>query len=189
LIAFVVILVGAYRNTLFMGVVLSNTAIGIIQEIRSKRTIDRLSLISAPRAHLLRDGEEKILPVSDIVVGDVMLLSSGRQLCADAVLAEGEPEVDESLLTGESDTVTKHIGDKLYSGSFVVSGFAKAEVTAVGANAYANKIIGSAKRVGKRHSEMMSSINKIISTISICILPFALVLFSKALFSAQEGLQ
>lgn len=189
IIAAIVFLVGAYRNMLFMGVVLCNTAIGIIQEIRSKRTIDRLSLISAPKAHLLRDGTEQVLPVSEIVPGDIMLLSTGRQLCADAVLAEGELEADESLLTGESDTVTKRPGDTLYSGSFVIAGKGKAEVTAVGAEAYANKIASSAKKPKKRRSEMMGAINKIISTISVCILPFALVLFTKALFVTQQGLQ
>lgn len=189
IIAVLVFLVGAYRNMLFMGVILCNIAIGIFQEIRSKRIIDRLSLISAPRAHLLRDGEETVLPVSDIVPGDIMLLSSGRQLCADGVLASGELEVDESLLTGESDTVVKRPGDTLYSGSFVVTGSGKAEATAVGAEAYANKIAAGAKKAKKRHSDMMDAINKIISTISVCILPFALVLFTKALFVAGQELQ
>ena len=189
IIAVLVFLVGAYRNMLFMGVILCNIAIGIFQEIRSKRIIDRLSLISAPRAHLLRDGEEIELPVSDIVPGDIMLLSSGRQLCADGVLASGELEVDESLLTGESDTVVKRPGDTLYSGSFVVTGSGKAEATAVGAEAYANKIAAGAKKAKKRHSDMMDAINKIISTISVCILPFALVLFTKALFVAGQELQ
>lgn len=124
IIAVLVALVGAYRNMLFMGVILCNIAIGIFQEIRSKRIIDRLSVISAPKAHLLRDGEETILPVSDIVPGDIMLLSAGRQICADGTLVQGELDVDESLLTGESETVTKRPGDVLYSGSFVVSGSA-----------------------------------------------------------------
>ena len=106
IIAVLVALVGAYRNMLFMGVILCNIAIGIFQEIRSKRIIDRLSVISAPKAHLLRDGEEKILPVSDIVPGDIMLLSAGRQICADGTLVQGALDVDESLLTGESETVT-----------------------------------------------------------------------------------
>lgn len=189
ILAVLVALVGAYRNMLFMGVILCNIGIGIIQEIRSKRTIDRLSLISAPKAHLLRDGSEKILPVADIVTGDIMLLSSGRQLCADGILVEGELEADESLLTGESETVTKRPGDTLYSGSFVVSGGGKAEVTRVGAGAYANKIASGAKKPKKRHSEMMCAINKIISAITVCILPFALVLFSKALFIAHQDLQ
>ena len=189
IIAVLVALVGAYRNMLFMGVILCNIAIGIFQEIRSKRIIDRLSVISAPKAHLLRDGEETILPVSDIVPGDIMLLSAGRQICADGTLVQGELDVDESLLTGESETVTKRPGDVLYSGSFVVSGSARAEVTKVGAEAYANSISASAKKPKKRHSEMMSAINSIISVISVCILPFALILFTKALFVAREELQ
>lgn len=189
LLAVSVALVGAYRNMLFMGVILCNTAIGIIQEIRSKRTIDRLSVISAPKAHLVRDGREITVPVADIVPGDIMLLSAGNQLCADGVLAAGELEADESLLTGESETVNKRPGDTLYSGSFVVSGGGRAEVTAVGAAACANKIASGAKQPKKRRSEMMSAINRIISTISICILPFALVLFTKALFVARQELQ
>lgn len=189
IIAAVVFLVGAYRNMLFMGVILCNIAIGIIQEIRSKRMIDRLSLISAPKAHLLRDGVETVLPVADIVPGDIMLLAPGRQLCADGVLSCGSLEVDESLLTGESDTVVKNPGDTLYSGSFVVSGSGKAETTAVGPNAYANKLAAGAKKYKKRHSDMMDAINKIISTISVCILPFSLVLFTKALFVAGQGIQ
>ena len=188
-LAVCVALVGAYRNMMFMGVILCNIAIGIIQEIRSKRTIDRLSLISAPKAHLLRDGEEKVLPVADIVAGDIMLLSAGRQVCADGILAEGELDADESLLTGESDAVTKHPGDTLYSGSFVVSGKGRAEVTAVGANACANKIASGAKKMKKRHSEMMNAINRIISTVSLCILPFALVLFTKSLFIAGQDIR
>ncbi|MGN1341464.1 MAG: HAD-IC family P-type ATPase [Oscillospiraceae bacterium] len=189
LLAVAVALVGAYRNMLFMGVILCNIAIGIIQEIRSKRTLDRLSVISAPKAHLVRDGREITVPVADIVPGDIMLLSAGNQLCADGVLAQGELEADESLLTGESDTVNKRPGDVLYSGSFVVSGSGRAEVTAVGAAAYANKIASGAKQPKRRHSEMMSAINKIISTISVCIVPFALALFTKALFVARQDLQ
>lgn len=189
LLAVCVALVGAYRNMLFMGVILCNTAIGIIQEIRSKRTIDRLSVISAPKAHLIRGGKEVTLPVEEIVPGDIMLLSAGNQLCADGVLACGELEADESLLTGESETVNKRPGDKLYSGSFVVSGGGRAEVTAVGTASCANQIASGAKKPKKRRSEMMSAINKIISTISVCILPFALVLFTKALFVARLELQ
>ena len=189
LLAVAVALVGAYRNMLFMGVILCNTAIGIIQEIRSKRTIDRLSLISAPKAHLIRDGNQGTFPVSDIVTGDIMLLSAGNQICADGILADGELEVDESLLTGESETVNKRPGDTLYSGSFVVSGSGREEVTAVGAAACANQIASGAKTPKKRRSEMMSAINKIISAISICIFPFALVLFTKALFVARQELQ
>ncbi len=186
ILAVFVALTGSYRNMLFMGVILANIAIGIFQEIRSKRIIDRLSLISAPKAHLMRGGEELTCAVSDIVMDDIMLLSSGRQICADAVLCEGECEVDESLITGESDPVMKHIGDELLSGSFVVSGTGNAQVIRVGADSYANKITSGAKYVKKQSSEMMRSINKIISTVSVCIVPFSLVLFFKAIFITQQ---
>lgn len=182
ILAVFVALTGSYRNMLFMGVILANIAIGIFQEIRSKRVIDRLSLISAPKAHLVRGGEEVTCPISDIVTDDIMLLASGRQICADAVLVSGECEVDESLITGESDAIIKHEGDELLSGSFVVSGTGSAQVTRVGADSYANKITSGAKYVKKQSSEMMRSINRIISTISVCIVPFSLVLFFKAIF-------
>ncbi len=186
ILAVFVALTGSYRNMLFMGVILANIAIGIFQEIRSKRTIDKLSLISAPKAHLMRSGGEVTCPISDIVKDDIMLLASGRQICADAVLCVGECEVDESLITGESDPIIKHVGDELLSGSFVVSGTGSAQVTRVGAEAYANKITSGAKYVKKQSSEMMRSINKIISTVSVCIVPFSLVLFFKAIFITQQ---
>lgn len=187
ILAAFVALTGSYRNMLFMGVIICNIAIGIFQEIRSKRIIDRLSLISAPKAHLLRDGEELTAPVSDIVTDDIMLLASGRQICADAILREGECEADESLITGESDPIVKKPGDELLSGSFVISGTAKAQVLRVGAEAYANKIAGGAKYIKKQSSEMMRSINKIIGTVSVCIVPFALVLFFKAIFVTRQS--
>ena len=179
---------GSYRNMLFMGVVVCNLAIGIFQELRSKREIDRLSLISAPRAHLLRDGRERELPTGEIVLGDIMLLSAGRQVCADGVVVQGELEVDESLLTGESDPVRKAQGDSLLSGSFVVSGAAKAQATAVGADAYAGKISAGAKTAARKPSEMMESINRIIRVVSVCIVPFSAVLFLKAIYVAGQEL-
>ncbi len=187
ILAVFVALTGSYRNMLFMGVIICNIAIGIFQEIRSKRIIDRLSLISAPKAHLIRDGAEQTLAVSEIVLDDIMLLASGRQICADGVLREGECEVDESLITGESDPIVKRIGDELLSGSFVISGTAKAQVIRVGAEGYANKIASGAKYVKKQSSEMMKSINKIISTVSVCIVPFSLVLFFKAIFVTHQS--
>lgn len=126
IIAVLVALVGAYRNMLFMGVILCNIAIGIFQEIRSKRIIDRLSVFGSEGSPAARWGGNDP-PVSDIVPGDIMLLSAGRQICADGTLVQGALDVDESLLTGESETVTKRPGDVLYSGSFVVSGSARAE--------------------------------------------------------------
>ncbi len=182
ILAVLVALVGSWRNMLFMGVIISNTAIGIFQEIRSKRVIDRLSIISAPKAHLVRDGSEQILPVSEIVIDDIMLLASGRQVCADGVVLDGECEADESLVTGESDPVPKKPGDEILSGSFIVLGNCTARATRVGAESTSGKITSGAKYVKKRSSEMMNSINKIIRVVSACIVPFGLILFYKAFF-------
>ncbi|MBQ8195262.1 MAG: cation-translocating P-type ATPase [Oscillospiraceae bacterium] len=188
ILALLVAMTGSYRNMLFMGTIICNVAIGIVQEIRSKRAIDRLTLISAPKAHLRRDGKEVTADVAEVVCDDILLLSSGRQLCADAVLREGSCEVDESLLTGESEPVPKAVGDELLSGSFIVSGTCTAQVTRAGAQSYANRLTSGAKYEKKPHSEMMQSINKIIGTVSVCIVPFALVLFFKAIFITGQDI-
>lgn len=189
ILAVLVALVGSWRNMLFMGVIISNIAIGIFQEIRSKRVIDRLSIISAPKAHLIRDDSEHILPVSEIVIDDIMLLASGRQVCADGVVLDGECEADESLITGESDPVPKKPGDEVLSGSFIVSGSCTARAVRVGAQSTSGKITSGAKYVKKRSSEMMNSINKIIRVVSVCIVPFGLILFFKALYVTKLPLE
>lgn len=181
-LAVLVLMVGDVRNALFMGIIFANIVIGIFQEVRSKRVIDKLSIISAPKAHLLRDGEEKTLPVSEVVTDDIMLLSAGRQVCADAVVVEGECEANESLITGESDAVSKKPGDELISGSFIVSGSVKAQVTRVGAESTSGKITSGSKYIKKRSSEMMNSIDKIIRVIAVCIVPFGVIMFVKAYF-------
>lgn len=179
-LAVLVLITGSFKNVLFMGIIVSNIAIGIFQELRSKRVIDKLSIISAPKARLLRDGKELTLPVSDVVVDDIMMLSTGNQVCADAVVAEGECEANESLVTGESDPIFKKIGDKLISGSFIVSGSVKAQATHVGANSTSGKITSGAKYIKKRSSEMMKAIDTIIRVVAFCIIPFGVVLFLKA---------
>lgn len=189
ILAALIVMVGSYRNMLFMGVVLCNTAIGIIQEIRSKRVIDKLSLISAPKAHLLRDGKKTELPVSEIVLDDIMLLSSGQQICADGLVLDGECEVDESLITGECDPIRKKKGDELLSGSFVTSGSVRAQAVRVGAESYSNRITSGAKYVKKHSSEMMKSINRIISAVSVCIVPFGIILFLKSVLMAQQSFE
>lgn len=185
-LAVLVLMVGDFRNTLFMGIIFANIAIGIFQEVRSKRVIDKLSIISAPKAHLLRDGEEKTLPVSNVVTDDIMLLSAGLQVCADAVVVEGECETNESLITGESDAISKKPGDELISGSFIVSGSAKAQVTRVGAESTSGKITSGSKYIKKRSSEMMSAIDKIIRIIAVCIVPFGGIMFVKSYFFLEE---
>ncbi|MGN1119766.1 MAG: HAD-IC family P-type ATPase, partial [Oscillospiraceae bacterium] len=187
-LALMIAFVGSWRNLLFMGVVISNTAIGIIQELRSKRTIDRLSLISAPKARLLRDCAEQALPVSEIVLGDIMLLGAGQQVCADAVVVQGSCEADESLVTGEAEPVCKQPGDELLSGSFIVSGSVKAQALRVGAESFSNRMTSGVKYIKKQNSEMMKSINKIISIISVCIFPFGAVLLWKALNVTKQTL-
>lgn len=179
-LAVLVLITGSFKNVLFMGIIISNIAIGIFQELRSKRVIDKLSIISAPKARLLRGGKEITLPVSEVVIDDIMLLSTGNQVCADTIIAEGECEANESLVTGESDPIFKKVGDKLISGSFIVSGSVKAQAVQVGANSTSGKITSGAKYIKKRSSEMMKAIDAIIRIVAFCIIPFGIVLFLKA---------
>lgn len=122
-----------------------NTLIGIVQELRAKHTMDKLSLISAPKVRVIRNGEEKEIAVKDVVMDDVTILQAGHQICADSVVVEGSIEVNESLITGEPDAIVKHTGDSLMSGSYVVSGRAKAKVVHVGMDNFAMKISAGAK--------------------------------------------
>lgn len=185
-LAVCILLVGSYKNLLFMGTIIFNTLIGIFQEIRSKLIIDRLTLISAPKAHVIRDGKQCEIPVSQLVMDDITLLSAGRQVCADSVIVDGECEVNESLITGESDPVTKKTGDTLLSGSFIICGDVKAEVIHVGNDNFASKITSGAKYLKKNNSRMMNSLNAIIKVISIFILPLAALLFLNAIFGAEQ---
>lgn len=189
ILAIALAFVGSWKNMLFMGVVLGNIAIGIFQEVRSKRVLDKLSVLSAPKAYVIRDGEEKTISVSEVVVGDIMLLSSGRQVCADGIVLEGECESNESLLTGESDPIPKKADCEIYSGSFITSGECKAQAVRVGAESASGKITAGAKKYKKHNSVMMSSINKIIKTVSICIFPFGTVLFCKSYLGAKLPLE
>lgn len=189
ILAGMILAVGSFKNMLFMGVILCNILIGSFQEIRAKRTIDRLSLIAAPRAHVIREGETQEIPVEEIVLDDILLLSAGGQVCADCLLVEGECEVNESLLTGESDPIVKKPGDLLLSGSFLVSGACRAKVEHVGAENYANKITNSAKYVKKPNSEILFWINRIIKWVGFGILPVGILLFCKQYFLADSGIQ
>lgn len=177
-----IISVGSWRNLLFLGVMLCNTLVSIMQELAAKKTIDKLSLIAAPKARVVRDGQEQALAVADIVWGDLLQLGAGNQICADAVLAQGSCEVNESLITGESEPVVKNVGDHLLSGSFIVSGNCRAQVEHVGKDNYAQKITGSAKYLKRPNSEIMTSINRIIKCIGIILLPVGIALFLKEMF-------
>ncbi len=181
-LAVLVLVVGSYKNLLFMGVIFSNILVGTVQEIRAKKTIDKLSLIAAPKAHVVRGGKKQELTVAQLVMDDILLLTAGNQVCADCVLVDGDCEVNEALITGESDAVQKKTGDHLLSGSFIGSGNCHARVEHVGADNYAAQITSKAKYLKKPNSEIMEWINKIIKWISFIIIPVGLMLFAKQYF-------
>ena len=186
-LAALVISVGSYKNLLFMGLIVSNTLIGIVQEIRAKKTIDSLSLITAPKVRAVRAGRETDVPVSGIVLDDVIALAGGNQVPADCVVLEGRCEADESLLTGESDPIEKGPGDTLLSGSFLVSGKCRARVDHIGAENYAAKVTASAKYMKKPNSEIMTWTNRIIKWIGISIIPIGAALFYKQVFVSDQN--
>ena len=168
-----------WNNTLFMGIVFFNLFVGIFQEIKAKKTIEKLSLISAPKVNVVRDGAEVTITVEEIVLDDVMLLEAGRQVCSDAVVTEGEVEVNESMITGESDPIVKRVGDDLLSGSFIVSGRCAARVVHVGAENYAAKIASGARYIKKTNSEIMRALRSIIRLMSIIVVPLGVALLLK----------
>ena len=177
ILAVFVFLTGSYKNMLFMLVIVINTIIGIVQEIRSKITTDRLSIVVAANVEVMRDGKLQKIPIDELVLGDVMRLGRGNQIPTDSVVLEGECKTDESLLTGESRLIPKHAGDQLYSGSFINAGTVWARVEKVGADNYAAQITNEAKQKKAINSEIMTSLNKIIKYVSIFMFPVGLLLF------------
>jgi len=177
-------------NFFYVLIVSSNIGIGIIQEIRAKKTIDKLSLLSAPTSIVIRDGEELEIGVNDVVIDDILKLSSGKQITADAVVREGSIEVNESLLTGESDAIIKHQGDPLFSGSFVISGNCYAQVTAIGKDIYIQKLASQAKKYKKPESELLVSLKHIIRIIGVIIIPitFFLIYIQWGQFDWADGM-
>ena len=171
----------------FMILIIFNALVGIFQELRAKRTIDKLSLLSAPKAVVLRDGEQKEIAISDIVLDDITILSSGSQICADAVVAEGSIEVNESLITGEPDSILKNVGDEIMSGSFVVSGNAKAQVKHVGMDNFVAKISAGAKYFKKPNSEIWRSLMLIVKIMASIIVPMGILLFCVKYFVQKDA--
>ena len=176
-LALAIFLVGSYKNLLFLGVVFCNTLISTIQEIRSKRVIDKLSLLNESKVTVIREGITKQIEIHDIVLGDIIKLRAGNQIVADSKIISGEILVNESLITGESESVTKNNNMDILSGSFVVSGSALAEVVHVGADNYTAQISAEAKYIKKVNSEIMNFLNRIIKYISIAIIPIGVLLF------------
>lgn len=172
-----IFLVHSYKNLLFLGVVICNTLISTVQEIRSKLIIDKLSLLNETKSRVIRDGVEKEIGIHEIVLGDVISLRPGNQIVTDSKLLSGEMLVNESLITGESEPITKKRGDELLSGSFVVSGRGIAETIHVGDENYTAKISAEAKYLKKVNSELMNFINKILKYVSIAIIPIGILFF------------
>lgn len=177
ILAVAVFAVGSYKNALFMIIIFLNALIGTIQELRAKKTIDKLSIVSAKKIKALRDGNICEIGTNDIVLDDIILISQGQQIPTDCIVVDGCCEVNESLLTGESDAVYKCSGDTLISGSFIVSGSCTAKADKVGDDNYASHISNSAKYVKKIDSQIMSAIKFIIKTMSIVIFPVGALLF------------
>ncbi len=175
--AIMLIVAGSFKNLFFMLTVTINTIIGIVQEIRAKRTIGKLSLLTAPTTKVLRGGKEYDVQTSEVVLDDVISLSAGKQIVADCILLEGEVEVNEALLTGESVTIKKSIGDTLLSGSFIASGACKARVDKIGGDCYIEKLSSKAKAYRKPKSELFNSLNAIIKVIGIIIIPIAIFMY------------
>lgn len=180
LIAIALALVGAWSNMMFICIIAVNTLIGIVQELHAKKLVEKLSLLSAPTVRVIRDGKHSEIPIHELVEQDVIELEAGNQVCSDCVILVGEAEVNESLLTGESDPVLKPEGSHLLSGSFIVSGRCRACVEHVGAENYATAIAREAKRLRGIHSELLSSMRKVTHFTAFLIPPLGILLFLEA---------
>lgn len=185
ILAILVLLTREYKNLLFLGVIISNLVIGIAQEIRVKRVLDKLSFLVEQQVTVIRDGEELSLAPDQLVMDDLVILSSGDQITSDSKVVEGTLEVNESMITGESNAIVKQPGDFLYSGSFVVANRATVQVVHVGSDNYINKLASNAKHFTKHHSELRDSLNQILKVVGIIIIPIGLLSFAKQFFLAQ----
>ena len=181
IMAVLVIVAGDYRSLTFLPVVIANSLIGIYQELQAKKVLDNLAVIHEAAVTAIRDGEETIVPVDQLVLGDVIVLRSGNQICADAVVLNGEIAVNEALLTGEADEIVKIRDSELMSGSFVVSGECLAQLTRVGTNSYISKLMLKAKKMpSSEQSEMVKSINRLVIAAGIIIIPIGITLFTQS---------
>ena len=190
LIAVVLCLVGSFKNLTFLPLVIANSLIGIVQELRAKQILNKMSLLNAPHAVVLRNGVRQKVNAEELVQDDVILLSAGDQICADAEVLQGSVQVNEALLTGEADEIEKTEGASLLSGSFVVSGQCYARLTKVGEESFIAKLTKQAKAVGSgEQSEMVHSINRIVKWIGFTIVPIGVILFAQSYFYSGETLQ
>ena len=177
LLAIAIFAVGSYKNMFFLCIVILNTAISTIQEIHSKKVVDKLAILASHKQKVIREGKEEEIGINEIVLEDILLLETGNQVVVDCILQEGEIEVDESFITGETDTILKKKGEMLLSGSFVSSGKARARVEHIAEENYTAQISAGAKYIKRVNSEIMNSLNKIIKILSIAIVPIGIILF------------
>ena len=182
-LAILLIIVGSFRNLTFLPVIIFNTLIGIIQEIRSKKTLEKLNMLNAPHATVVRDGKTSQVNSESLVLDDIVIFKAGNQVCADAEVVHGSVQVNESLLTGESDEITKNPGDHLMSGSFIVAGECHARLDAVGVDSYISKLTLEAKAMQKgEQSEMIRSLDKLVKFVGIALIPIGIILFVQSFF-------
>ena len=188
ILAALLAVVRSYRDMMFMGVIICNTLIGIVQEIRSKQVLDRMKLMSAPHATVIREGERRQIRTEELVLDDIIELSGGMQIPADAVVVSGSIQVNEALLTGEADEITKHAGRPLLSGSFVVSGSCRARLTAVGEDSYISKLtLEATHQAGGEQSEMIRALDRLVKIVGVIIIPIGALLFYQQYVVLQSG--
>jgi len=180
ILALMVALVGSYKNMLFIGIAIANTLISIINELRAKKIVDKLRLISEQKPTVLRDGKSYQIAPTEIKKGDIVVLSLGDQILYDSIVQSGEIEVNESFITGEQDNITKKSGDHLTSGSFIVSGSAKAIVEHIGADNFVTKLQSEASTIKTADSKLFKLMNNIVKYISYALIPVgALLLWTR----------
>lgn len=180
--------VGSFRDLTFLPVIIFNTLIGIVQEIRAKQVLDKLTMLNAPKATVVRGGKKSVVNAEDLVLDDIVIFSAGNQVCADAVVCAGEVQVNESLLTGEADEIAKEKGAKLMSGSFIVSGQCYACLEKVGEDSYISKLTLEAKAMQEgEQSEMIRSLDRLVKGVGIAIIPIGIILFCQSYFVHDEG--
>lgn len=190
ILSILLVVVGSYRDLTFMPIIIANALIGIIQEMRSKSVLDKIKVLNAPVTTVVRDGEIKTVPSKDLVIDDIVIFKAGNQISADAIVVDGNVSVNESLLTGESDEISKKPGDTLMSGSYIVSGTCRARLERVGRESYISKLTIQAKKSRKgEQSEMIRSLNRIVKFAGVAIIPIGSILFYQAYYINHDTIR
>ena len=190
ILSVLLVVVGSYRDLTFMPIIVANALIGIIQEMRSKSVLDKIKVLNAPVTTVVRDGEIKTVPSKDLVIDDIVIFKAGNQISADAIVVDGNVSVNESLLTGESDEISKKPGDTLMSGSYIVSGSCRARLERVGRESYISKLTIQAKKSRKgEQSEMIRSLNRIVKFAGVAIIPIGSILFYQSYYINHDTIR